>query len=67
MLLASCGNEIYIVSEEQIIALDMMALYMWFLQARCGLLFTIINHNHNRQMQKTATIPTNATNAMSKR
>ncbi len=20
---------------------------MWFLQARCGLLFTIINHNHN--------------------
>ncbi len=24
------------------------ALYMWFLQARCGLLFTIINHNHNK-------------------
>ncbi len=22
------------------------ALYMWFLQAHCGLLFTIINHNH---------------------
>ncbi len=21
---------------------------MWFLQARCGLLFTIINHNHNQ-------------------
>ncbi len=23
------------------------ALYMWFLQARCGLLFTTINHNHD--------------------
>ncbi len=22
---------------------------MWFLQARCGLLFTIINHNHNHK------------------
>ncbi len=24
---------------------------MWFLQARCGLLFTIINHNHNTHVQ----------------
>ncbi len=22
---------------------------MWFLQTRCGLLFTIINHNHNQE------------------
>ncbi len=26
------------------------ALYMWFLQARCGLLFTIINHNHTQSI-----------------
>ncbi len=26
-------------------------LYMWFLQARCGLLFITINHNHAAHLQ----------------
>ncbi len=26
---------------------QLSAIYMWFLQARCGLLFTVINHNPN--------------------
>ncbi len=27
------------------------ALYMWFLQARCGLRFTIKDYNHNQQIR----------------
>ncbi len=37
---------------------------MWFLQARCGLLFTIINHNHNHVTPLLMNLESMATWAM---
>ncbi len=39
------------INSYHLVMLPNSLFYMWFLQSRCGLLFTIINPNHNQKLK----------------